>query len=154
MTINTPQLALPKPEATDLLVNGFDAIADLADRVEALLDAAFIGLPLASGMTSHADSFGHAPGYRRFANDVQLRGTIRRTSGAAFDASVQTTIAVLPVGFRPVETIFQVAACSNSGGGPQLRCDIGVDGQVSVTPLAGSTPTWVSLDTLQFSRRA
>lgn len=37
MTILTAGLGLPKPEATDLISNGYDAIADLADAVEARL---------------------------------------------------------------------------------------------------------------------
>lgn len=41
MTILTPKFDLPKPEGTDLISNGYDAIADLADSVEALLGAMF-----------------------------------------------------------------------------------------------------------------
>lgn len=37
MTLLTPKFDFPKPEGTDLISNGYDAIADLADSVDALL---------------------------------------------------------------------------------------------------------------------
>ncbi len=54
MTTLTPALALPKPEATDLIANGWDAIADLADAVEARLRPFYVVKPTAQQVLNSA----------------------------------------------------------------------------------------------------
>lgn len=54
MTTLTAGLALPKPEPTDLISNGWDAIADLADAVEARLRPLYAIKSAAQSVTASA----------------------------------------------------------------------------------------------------
>lgn len=77
-------------------------------------------------------------GYRKFGDQVQLRGLVGRTSG------VGTTIAVLPVGYRPTN---QILFSTISDGGV-TRIDINTAGDVGL--ITGGT-SWVSLNLPPFS---
>lgn len=51
----TPIYALPYPVGTDLIVDGDNAIRELAERVEAILDAAGIAPPVAATLPVFPD---------------------------------------------------------------------------------------------------
>jgi hypothetical protein len=79
MTTTTTTRGLPKPEATDPLANGYDAIADLADA----LDADLVGTGANAGKRLH---------WLAFAGTPDASGYLVVTHGAGFTpTNVQVT---------------------------------------------------------------
>jgi len=78
--------------------------------------------------------------YRKIGDVVTLRGL-------ALSTSTVNTIAVLPVGFRPVMTF--VGASVSMDAFAQIR--VLADGTISVNPPATTNGLWVSLNNTTFS---
>jgi hypothetical protein len=79
--------------------------------------------------------------YAGFAKDplgwVHLRGLVSSGSGTVF---------LLPVGCRPIAQV--LTGGQTSPGGVQARIDVAATGEV--TPGAGTSPVWLSLDNISF----
>lgn len=122
---DTTALGIPYPEVTDRVADGWDAIRDLAEAVDALIaagtaarnaavatlnaaDAAldarldaleaapgWVAPTLAAGWANYGAGWATA-GYRKIRGVTYLRGLVKRTANPTSD-----TIFTLPAGYRP-----------------------------------------------------
>ena len=128
MTLNTSTLGL----SVDLDLNGND-LQDIG-----LMQENMSGLSFGSGWTNYNTSIWNPGRRKHFGDMVVLSGMVARTSGTG------TTIATLPVGYRPTKNeLFAVQTSSGLG-----RVDVYDDG--TVVYVSGGT-TWISLAGLIFS---
>lgn len=97
---------------------------------------------LAPGISYNSGS----PAYRLVNGSVELRGTMRRTSGAKFVTNATTVLGTLPAGFRPSYWTYKVVAtewATNFDG----RLELDPAGQLTILIPSGATgPEWVGLD--------
>jgi len=99
--------------------------------------AGWVSLPYGTGWADYGTGYSQGR-YRIIGDMVELRGLVKRTSGTG------TTIATLPVGYRPTrQTLFSVI--TNTGTG---RVDALATG---IIKLNSGGSGWVSLDGLAFS---
>lgn len=110
-------------------------------------------LSYATGYTAQSGS----PAYRVLNNEVQLRGTFKRTSGAVLATDTEVTFATLPTEARPAGSAFRyfpAAGDWNTTSGVNYFI-----GRISATPSGplifmmpnGTKCTWLSLDSVRFS---
>jgi hypothetical protein len=139
MAISYTAHGLPKPNASELISSGWDAISDLADAVEAaaLDDGAWTTIALGASWVAYGGIY-PAPAYRRFRGVVFLRGLMKSgTQGP----NVAFT---LPAGYRPGSIITPAVGYNWAGAG---QLDIGTDGTARVYSPGNVA---VSLDTVRF----
>lgn len=136
MGISYTAHGLPKPNASELISSGWDAISDLADAVEAaaLADSGWIA-PALAGTWAAAGAPYPAIGYRLFRGIVYLRGRLLGpNAGTAF---------TLPAGYRPAATrTFPVAAAAVA------TFDVSAAGVVSIS--VGGGGGYFALDSIRF----
>lgn len=126
---------------TDLTVDAsgnFDiAVSGGYTQFGGRLGGAWTGLSFGSGWANYGGAY-QTGQYKKVGDIVFLRGLVARTSG------VGTTIATLPVGYRPPAQCLYIMNTDTGAG----RLDIQTDGQIIAT--SGGTG-WVQLDGLSFS---
>lgn len=119
--MTTTPLGFPKPEGTDLISQGWDAIADLADALDAYLDptTGWVTPALTNGWLSYdgGASF-NPPGYRMIGPQVFLRGLYR-------SGTLNTSLFTLPVGLRPGKTQLLTATVASYAGSTDGTIDGG-----------------------------
>lgn len=109
-------------------------------------------LTFASGYSANSGS----PGYRILNGEVQLRGTIKRTSGAAFVTDDETAFATIPAEARPTGgyRYFPVSTNFSTVNGVSYftgRAAATPDGSLMFTMPINSKATWLSLDNVRYS---
>jgi hypothetical protein len=120
--------------------NLFSVIQRLQERIERLESkvAQFATprwetLPLSSPWVDYGSTWS-SPGMCLDADGfVHIRGLVRNTVGFAYGTSTNTTVAVLPVGYRPASPRLFPAMMVDSGNARIfVRVDIQVDGVVTI----------------------
>lgn len=101
----------------------------------------WLPLAFAAGWTDYAA--GYQPGqYRKIGDIVYLRGLVTQVAGST------TSIATLPVGYRPLGV--ELCVVMSAYGTLAARVDINPSGTINMTP-APTVGYWVALTSLQFS---
>jgi hypothetical protein len=105
----------------------------------------------ATGYTANSG----APAYRIVNGDVHLRGTIKRTNGAALTTNAVIPLGTLPTEARPTTTRFFVVPTQWTTISDTTyvhgRIEVGTDGVISYLLPIGSASEWVGLDPVRFS---
>ena len=133
-TVTAPTAGTPQ------VFGWFNTVATAIAELQAA--PAWIALPFRSPWVNYGTY--ETGGYRKIGDDiVQLRGLISRNSSSI------TTIADLPVGYRPVTANLLLCVAT---GEPNAygRLDIYTTGQIVISALPTS---WVNLSGIQFSTR-
>ncbi|MYY03067.1 MULTISPECIES: hypothetical protein [unclassified Streptomyces] len=110
-------------------------------------------LSYATGYTAQSGS----PAYRVLNNEVQLRGTFRRTTGAVLTTDAEITFATLPSEARPGGSdyrYFPVAGDWNTTSGKNYflaRVSVTSAGSLIYMMPNDTKCTWLSLDSVRFS---
>ena len=92
--------------------------------------------------------FGKPPQTQKSGNSVKVRGTIKLSSGGAFQPGNAYRVIYLPGGRRPSGTRYFVIATSNANQPDMARATIDPDGSVMVR--VSRSCAWISLDGIQF----
>lgn len=117
-----------------------------------LTPGAWKPITFASGYTANSGS----PAYRIVNQEVHLRGTFRRTSGADLATNDETTFGTLPSEARPVGAYRYFSAAgnfANTSGVSYFSGRIGIaptGGMVYIMPLNAKS-AWLALDGIRFS---
>jgi hypothetical protein len=111
---------------------------------------AWTNLPLAGGIVA-AHDVGTAPMYRLVGDEVQIRGSCRKSSGN-FNGS-PTQIGTIPSGYTPVYLTMAVTGAASVGNFYSVRMEMGTNGSLSVHfPHGSYQPNWITLDGMRYSR--
>ena len=112
----------------------------VSDALALLVTTPWIALPFQTGWANFGAPFEFGA-YRKVGDVVQLQGLVGGPIGA-------TTIATLPVGFRPKRQ--HIFLLGNNGNSSVMRVDVWVDGTVATAgnPVAGG---WITLSGVTFS---
>jgi len=148
-TTLTLGLRLPYPDGNELVRDGDNAIAALAQAVEAALNPPWTAIALNATFTARAGH--HVPSYRVFLDGtVELRGGIDKSSNIA-STNTPFTLATeaRPIAIVAVPFGVSRAAVTNSAVG---RLDIAATGVATVNVVDTGTTTWMSLDGISFSK--
>lgn len=90
-------------------------------------DSGWIDLPLVGDVQSYSDNL--KPKYRKIGNEVFLSGVVKNVTAA------NTTLALLPEGFRPIRQTYFVAGSSTTSAGEAtfFNCQVNADGYIRIT---------------------
>jgi hypothetical protein len=126
-----------------------DAMENAANTIEAALDEVTAGiewtpLTLINGYGPYVGGGGYYNGLRasKNGNSIRIHGMIKNpTTGDA-----KTTIAVLPVGLRPLYTVLAPVTTGNSGGSIIVG-NVAISSSGNITYQNGATdPTYVNFN--------
>lgn len=104
-------------------------------------DSGWLALPLSGNVLAYSTNV--QPQYRKIGNVVYLRGAVKNVT------SDNTTIGVLPIGYRPTNISHQyIQATSNESGSPNFsRIKVSTDGSIIVEGIStGITATYNNTD--------
>ena len=105
------------------------------------VDSGWLALPLSGDVQAYSTNV--QPQYRKIGNVVYLRGAVKNVT------SDNTTIGVLPTGYRPTNISHQyIQATSNENGSPNFsRIKVSTDGSIIVEGIStGITATYNNTD--------
>lgn len=105
------------------------------------VDSGWLDVTLSGNVQAYTSV--NKPQYRKIGNVVYLRGSVKNVT------SDNTTIGVLPVGYRPTNLSHQyIQATSNENGSPNFsRIKVGTDGSIIMEGIStGITATYSSTD--------
>jgi hypothetical protein len=146
MTLYTPNLALPYPEASDA-PRGWEQIEALAEALDGATAPTWYDIPLADGMAS-------ATGYTaRMCWDngrVYLSGALNAPNGGWDSSSPGNTIGTLPAGYRPSRTFYVPGQSGALNGNVRIGCTAAGTLTALVESNGSSTTSAVWLDNVSF----
>lgn len=117
--------------------------------------SAWTNITLTSGIASNSPATGAPPQWRIIDDEVQLRGTVKKSNNTDFTVSPQD-LGTLPAQALPPYIVYALAPANFVNDEAYGRLEITTSGIIRVLWRAGSgfSPAWFSLDGISFSRTA